>query len=289
MKTSDYLKNPILYYIALLFCFFIIFSNSFKEILIFNITPLYSFPVPDYILNLIDIVLTFTPYAFLFVLAIFMLARYSYSIKRIKFLSVVKFVIFLVCLLTILVILLSFMPAAPNVQRPNVAAGGNTTTTTTSPHSQSTAPLPNLQSNNEYFNLIFVFIAGIVVLIVIFTSRNVIKHEDNGTDKPKKKEEFKRIFDPVKNEIIEKYLRVSKYLEDRGINPDYSLTPIEFDTETKVKLKLKEFENITYYYELARFSENPFTEEDYKTFQDNLDILYEKVEMLNIEKIVKNR
>ena len=73
---------------------------------------------------------------------------------------------------------------------------------------------------------------------------------------------------------------VSNLLESKGINPDFSLTPIEFHDETINIFDLKEFEIITYYYELARFSDQMISEIDFKNFKTNLEKIYEKFNLL---------
>ena len=281
MKTLGDLKKSYLYYTVILICFFIVFTNSYDKTTNFNISPIYSFQLPDFFLFLIYLVISFSPYIFIFALIYFIVARYTHKIKRIQFLTVVRGAIVIFLVFLFLLLLLSL--ARTNVQNPTrVPPLQVTSQTTTTALSSSTSYVAN--NNIEVINLIFILIAASILVLILFSTRTVLKNEEIIKKKIKKVETVTRTYDPIKNDIIRDYLKMSEYLESKGIDPDFSLTPVEFDNDTRIKLKLKEFEIITYYYELSRFSEQPLSEEDYKTFQNYLDILYKKVDALNKEK-----
>ena len=81
--------------------------------------------------------------------------------------------------------------------------------------------------------------------------------------------------------MITEYLKISQELESNGINPDFSLTPMEFEDETVLNLNIDEIRKITYYYELARFSNRPITNAELEDFTNILNDLYERLKILN--------
>ena len=67
----------------------------------------------------------------------------------------------------------------------------------------------------------------------------------------------------LRKDIIRQYIEISEYLELRGANSDFSLTPKEFEVDAtkkydKIELILDEITNI---YEFSRFSDSEVTEE----------------------------
>lgn len=140
---------------------------------------------------------------------------------------------------------------------------------------------PNLSSN--YLNIIILVAACALIMILVRTFQ-IRRTSDLNEEKDAIDE--RKIFDIQefnRKEIIGKYLKLSNDLEDRGINSDFSLTPIEFGFETVTNLSLHEMSVITYYYELVRFSNSEITSEDIDKFNSALEIIYSKMNALITE------
>lgn len=140
--------------------------------------------------------------------------------------------------------------------------------------------------NYGSFNILILVLILVALVLVILVSR-FYRQNFKGIAILKPERKIDKIqYDSIKLNVINEYLKLSKLLEEKGINPDFSLTPIEFDSETKVKLRLSEFQTITYYYELARFSADSLSTKDIEIFEGHVKAMYDKIQ--HLEKIEKH-
>ena len=168
------------------------------------------------------------------------------------------------------------------------STGSNSNTKTSSdinskngPSTGSGNPLvvnPNI--NQGLFNIL-IFLALLLLLGFFIRSLQSTRNLDIGDKNLNSNlKEFSRQ-DSIREFIIREYLQLSQELEMKGINPDFSLTPMEFEDETVLNLNIDEIRKITFYYELARFSKRPITQAELEDFTAILKDLYERLQLLN--------
>ena len=294
MNFISFLKKHHFYYILILLAIYLLFIG-FKtdKNLIFNIIPIFTFQLPESFKNYFKTISIAFPYFMIVLLLIITLIYYSRFINTTK----LKRTFQIVNLIILGIILLMFAPfsqalvpnfsGSTNIPSFQTYVPGSTTSQSSSSSSSSfssestTGVMINVSHQNfSNFNSgilnIFFLLVIIFILILLVRASKVIIKTSNKKPSPKKDRERKLVLDStLKTTIIFEYLKLSRILESRGINPDFSLTPVEFENDTIYKLKLKEMNIITTYYELARFSSHTMTEHDFEVFKSNLESIYE--------------
>lgn len=232
----------------------------------------------------------------------------SHSTK--KFLDIVlhnsrfQFTVLLIIVVFILgMYITALFPNFPQTTSPTTTTtttsplGGNSTTssivssvsnpTTSLPEQPSTpacvAPCSTISIPSNLFNLIsayivFIFIGLFLLSIAVLRLRS---HRSNTTISSSESATSKKVENRDKNResIITSYLRASAYLEQLGADKRFSLTPQEFEDNVKVHLReiWTKFPRITYFYELARFSEQPMSESALREFNDLIAEFYNEL------------
>ena len=281
-----------------LYCFFtfftilILYSNaSLNKVSFSSGIQIFNFKLTGTTAIILQNVIIILPYVVLFFLLIISFLYYSRFItgenrrRAFRFFLAIGFVFILFYFLGPHIFDYS---SQTNSSSP-IQFGNSTSTLTTATTSRTTVSSessisssnnknndPLMQLNSLFAGLIILFFLGI--LVSLFSIRTKLDSK-NTKDIPPSTQNFRSLeeLDRFKNEIIVEYLKLSNILEKMGVNPDFSLTPIEFHDETQLNLNFKEFEIITYYYERARFSKNKITEEEFHFFQTNLKIIYDKI------------
>ena len=273
--------------------------SSFFSIFTFRLTGL-----PYTLLR--DLILV-APYIVLIIILILVFLHFSNLIKARSIRRSLKFVS-LFLLLSGPIFILSAIVNPPPIDRNNIFPQKSTTTTTTgttnvtstsftelnststtstnitsntNSHSTNNPLVVNPNINQGLFNII-IFLA--LILLLGFFIRNLqtgkTLNGDGNNDQDSNLKQFQKQ-DAIRRFMITEYLKISQELESNGINPDFSLTPMEFEDETVLNLNIDEIRKITYYYELARFSNRPITNAELEDFTNILNDLYERLKILN--------
>lgn len=276
-------------YLMLLLTIFLLYSSlTINKVTNVTALQIFSFKLTGLSLTLLNTLVIVFPYLVLFWLIISKF--YSNYLKNVFSKKYFNY-IFILLVATLVLILILYNPNAPAQANPisgsdnSTSSGGlsKSTTTTTTATSNSTQMIINHGSNllgNINFELIMIimlFFVTILILLLLVRTKSYFKSSNKDLNANEKEINPAATMDPYKNDIIHEYLKISSILESMGINPDFSLTPIEFDNETKNDLNIREIETITYYYELARFSEEKITEEMYRHFHETLDEIYNAI------------
>ena len=268
--------------------FLLLYSNFFTpDTSIFNINPFFQAKITELSSQNANTLIIYFPYLVIIGLVLYAVLRTARQLDHGVYRRT-----FRIALLGIAVIILFLSGSNPNVSNKGLpflsavfSSSSSTSTSTSTSSSTSQVPVHNYSSvtpigNFDAFNIILLLLvlAGFVLIFLVSRivlnpiKKNIIMKSDN-------KQTMER-YDPLKSNIIAEYLKLSEILESKGINPDYSLTPVEFDAETQTNFVLKEFELITYYYEMARFSSTDISDHEYSIFQENLEKIYTAINKL---------
>ena len=159
-------------------------------------------------------------------------------------------------------------------------------TTTTLPQSSTvnTSSITPPQGLNELVsflsqNMIYIVIVFGLIFVIINSMRPSVPSERKKLKKLLDSDPNIRKFkDKPREHIISSYLYASRILEELGANDDYSLTPIEFQNDVKNKFRNEEnywsqFPELTYWYEVARFSSENIPEKAVKEVNEAVNRL----------------
>ena len=294
MRKNNTLNKLYLFSFLTYFTILILYSNaSLNKTSFGNGIQIINFKLAGTTSNFLQNVIILLPYVVLLFLFIITFLYYSSFINGVNRRRVFRFFLLIAFIITFFYFLgpqtfnQSSQTTSPTPILTNTTTSTLTTTTTSRTPATFSESNPINTSNNKNINQLMQFnflLASILTLFflgilgLLFFIRTKLNSETT-KNIPNPKQNFKTLeeLDRFKNEIIVEYLKLSNILEKMGVNPDFSLTPFEFHDETQLNLNFNEFEIITYYYERARFSQNKITEEEYRLFQTNLKIIYDKI------------
>jgi hypothetical protein len=141
-------------------------------------------------------------------------------------------------------------------------------------------------------NLLYIVVVIGVSYVIIKNMKPSVPYELKEAKKiVKSKYKELKFRDKPRKHIITSYLYASKILEKLGANNDFSLTPIEFSDDVKHKFKDRksywnELPELTYWYEVARFSDENIPDTAIKEVDDAIQRLHgivNKIYNKNIE------
>ena len=282
MKKLNTPKSPYFYYLLIILVIYALYSNvNQSNNTIFSLFSFYSFKLIGIPSTLLQFIVTIFPYVIFLLLCLFIIRNYTRITKS------AKFRLNLSLILGVLIVII-FIVMSPYSHLPTT--NNKATLTTTNPYllpgnldkSSSSALTSNttqtlvsnifsnkngLSFNNDLTKVLAFFALLLILLILLRSSKSLFKEFNSEIEPSNKTQDTPMVNDPIRIRIMADYLKISQLLESKGINPDFSLTPVEFENETLINLQLNEFVKVTYYYELARFSKQPITEQDYNIFQ----------------------
>lgn len=121
----------------------------------------------------------------------------------------------------------------------------------------------NFQNFGGFLFNVFQFMIPVLVIISLLVIFSLLRLRTNyhQISYNKSREQLKmskyRHTNPIRTEILKNYIEISDFLEHKGVDPDFSLTPHEFEYDANEKFEfIRElFEKITQIYEQARFND----------------------------------
>lgn len=302
---NNFQSKKIYFSYVLAFLLFLLLYSSYysQNSSLFGLKPLFQAQIADlYPQNITNFIISLPYYLIIALLGFLLILGFKRADKEYKayLRRMIRFIGMGIGTILLFLTLSYFGPKS--FSNPSFIPGNNSTSTSTTSVTSSTTSIvssaggnPNPGSisatiipagNYGNLNVLILVLLVVVLLLVVLASRLYRQNFKGMTISKPKRQPDKIHYDQLKLSIINEYLKLSKVLEEKGINPDFSLTPIEFDTETKANLKLTEFQTVTYYYELARFSADSLSPEDLEIFEKNVKAVYDKIN--HIEKITKN-
>ena len=302
-------KKELIIYFSIFVLIYLLYHSSFTTL---NqpgfIKPVIKFELNGLLFAILKDIFIIIPY-FVFV---FILIMVIYHFARLVKNNRLRLYLRILSLLILIVgsILLGFQIIQPSVNSNSAltstssstttttTATTNTTTTTTSSNISITSSLPNNTRTNLppnvfklvipgfIYQIINIFSIFIILLVLLFFIRSFKTNRLTGLKKISKQSQTHKVVvisDANRKSIINEYLKLSNELESRGISEDYSLTPMEFRNETILNLNINQIHKVTFYYELARFSNEPISKEDFLEFQTLVNEIYAKLLKINRE------
>jgi hypothetical protein len=297
-------KEFFIYFFTFFLVFLIYSSESLNSQSILSLKPLLRFKLDNFLVDIIEIIAISIPYLIAIVLVISMIFYFSNLVKKPsirKFLKLASLILIVIGLSVLSKELtggqspqnlpitftnesesFSSMPD-DTVTVSSTNQNTNSKTITYVPESSQNTNVNNfLDFNQDLVKFLIFFLAILFIFLFIRsskTNRNIHHpaNVDQSFNKSIRKNDSHRKF------IIEEYLKISKLLEFNGINPDFSLTPVEFENETIKNLKITEIAKITYYYELARFSDISIESNEIEDFTFTIHEINRKINLLHVE------
>lgn len=296
-------RKELILYIAIFVLIYLLYNNSFFLVNPTNlIKPLLQFQLGGLLYDFFRYIFIILPYFIYAAILVFVIKHFANLIKDKSIRRILKVLSLFILLFGVLII--GFDIAQPQIRKntsnpvtttTKTTTGTNTTSTNTTTSSSGitasktsitypsfTPTLPSsisLQIPNYFYqvlNILSLLIILFVLFIFIRSFQPYLFRNIKRDNQDSKQVKLKKIdgLDFNRQMIFQEYLKLSSELEMKGINPDFSLTPLEFGNEAINNLEINEFRKITYYYELARFSNSPISIEEYREFESLVKEIY---------------
>lgn len=301
-KKIDY-KKELGLYLAIFVLIYLLYNNSYFVINPTNlIKPIINFQLGGLLNELLKDIFLIIPYLVFAAVLFYVIKHFANLIKDKNIRRILKAVSLFILVFGSLSF--AFYVIQPQYKKADQQSPPNTststltstnTTTTTNTTSSSTTPnnstypshsitftppsIVSLQIPDYFYqilNILSLFVILFVLFIFIRSFRPYLFRNTKWENDQKTQKNLKNIenLDLNRQTIIQEYLKLSKELEIKGINPDFSLTPVEFGNEAIFNLNIEQFKEITFYYELARFSNSPISTKELQEFKSLIDEIY---------------
>lgn len=304
-------KKELVLYSALFLLVYLLFNGSYKITKPIGLNPIVQFQLTGLLASIIKVIFIFVPFVVAGILLIAVTLWFANFIRTPSLRRSLKIISIVILVGGLFVIGNDFFGAKPQPNN-NINPGPTTTTSTatstttgtnssetntngtlstssginsTIPSFKSTNPLQVNTSLNKVLINILLLLAVIILSVFVIRSFRSSKSA-NFARKKKDTNTYKDLREKDANSeyIIKEYLQISEELESKGINPDYSLTPVEFENETVINLNVNEIQKITFYYEMARFSDNKISDQDLQMFKEYISHIKEKLATVELPK-----